>query len=91
VLYQKARQVLYNDVSFHVSLRKQRDEVLEKKPERRFSLSSSSPARRANTEKGHPRHSSIRLKKIGEFWSGRIGTRYRALAKERVDGLVCES
>jgi hypothetical protein len=31
VLYQKARQVLYNDVSFHVSLRKRRDEVLEKK------------------------------------------------------------
>ena len=30
----------------------------------------------------------LRLKKIGEFWSGRIGLRYRALAKERVDGLV---
>ena len=39
-------------------------------------------------EKGQPRHSPIRLKKIGEFWSGRIGLRYRALAKERVDRLV---
>jgi len=36
--------------------------------------------------KADPRHSSIRL--IGQFWSARIGLRYRALAKERVDGLV---
>jgi len=36
-----------------------------------LSLSSSSSARRDNMEKGQPRHSSIRLKKIGEFWSAR--------------------
>jgi hypothetical protein len=38
--------------------------------------------------KADPRHSSIRLKKVGPFWSARIGLRYRALAKERVDGLI---
>src|SRR6266496_6084136 len=75
----------------HLFLRKRRNEVLEKKPERRFSLSSSGPARRGNTEKGQPRHSSIRPKKIGGFGSGRIGLRYRALAKERADGLVCQA
>lgn len=35
-----------------------------------------------------PRHPSIRLKKTGIFWSARIGLRYRALAKERSEGLV---
>jgi hypothetical protein len=38
--------------------------------------------------KTDPRHSSVRLKKIGGFWSARIGLHYRALAKERVDGLL---
>jgi hypothetical protein len=38
--------------------------------------------------KSDPRHSSVRLKKVGQFWSARIGLRYRALAKERSDGLV---
>ena len=36
----------------------------------------------------NPRHPSLRLKKIGVFWSARIGLRYRALAKERPEGLV---
>lgn len=36
----------------------------------------------------NPRHPSLRLKKIGAFWSARIGLRYRALAKEREEGLV---
>jgi hypothetical protein len=36
----------------------------------------------------YPRHPSLRLKKIGVFWSVRIGLRYRALAKEREEGLV---
>ena len=31
---------------------------------------------------------SLRLKKIGEFWSARVGLHYRVLAKERVEGLV---
>ena len=34
------------------------------------------------------RHPSLRLKKAGAYWSARIGLRYRALAKERADGLV---
>ena len=38
--------------------------------------------------KMNPRHSSLRLKKVGRFWSARIGLRYRALAKERPEGLV---
>lgn len=32
--------------------------------------------------KENPRHSSLRLKKIGSFWSARIGLHYRAIAKE---------
>ena len=36
----------------------------------------------------NPRHPSLRLKKIGHFWAVRIGLRYRALAKEREEGLV---
>lgn len=36
----------------------------------------------------NPRHSSLRLKKVGIFWSIRVGLRYRALAKERSEGLV---
>ncbi len=31
---------------------------------------------------------SLRLKKIGVFWSARVGLRYRSLAKERQEGLV---
>jgi hypothetical protein len=38
--------------------------------------------------KGDPHHSSIRLKKVGQFWAARIGLHCRALAKERTDGLV---
>lgn len=38
--------------------------------------------------RSNPRHPSVRLKKIGNFWSARIGLRYRALAKERAEGLV---
>jgi hypothetical protein len=33
-------------------------------------------------------HPSLRLKKIGAFWSARVGLRYRALARERSEGLV---
>jgi hypothetical protein len=38
--------------------------------------------------KADPHHSSIRLKKVGQFWAARIGLHYRALAKGRTDGLV---
>jgi hypothetical protein len=32
--------------------------------------------------KKNPRHPSLRLKKVGRFWSVRVGSRYRALAVE---------
>ena len=32
------------------------------------------------------RHPSVRLKKVGRFWSARVGLRYRALAREQADG-----
>jgi hypothetical protein len=35
-----------------------------------------------------PRHPSLRLKRIGAFWSARVGLNYRALAKDRTEGLV---
>ncbi|MFL6934500.1 MAG: hypothetical protein ACJ8EJ_07610 [Xanthobacteraceae bacterium] len=38
--------------------------------------------------KENPRHPSLHLKKIGRFWSGRIGLRHRALATEVDDGLL---
>jgi hypothetical protein len=38
--------------------------------------------------KDDPHHSSIRLKKVGDFWSARVGLHYRALARERTEGLV---
>jgi hypothetical protein len=38
--------------------------------------------------KADPRHSSIRLKKTGALWSARVGLGYRALARERPEGLV---
>lgn len=38
--------------------------------------------------KENPRHSSVRLKKIGIFWTARVGLHYRAIAKERSEGLI---
>ena len=35
-----------------------------------------------------PRHPSLRLKKVGKFWSVRVGLHYRALARDRAEGLV---
>jgi hypothetical protein len=35
-----------------------------------------------------PQHPSLRLKKVGEYWSARVGLHYRALAKERAEGLL---
>jgi hypothetical protein len=32
--------------------------------------------------KENPRHPSLRFKKVGRFWSARIGSHYRALATE---------
>jgi hypothetical protein len=36
----------------------------------------------------NPQHPSLRLKKIGSFWSARVGLHYRALARVRAEGLV---
>lgn len=38
--------------------------------------------------KESPQHPSLRLKKVGWYWSVRVGLNYRALAKERSEGLV---
>jgi hypothetical protein len=38
--------------------------------------------------KKDPQHPSLRLKRIGRFWSVRVGLHYRALAVEVEDGLL---
>jgi len=38
--------------------------------------------------KEDPRHPSLRLKKVGKFWSVRIGLSYRAIGKVRAEGIV---
>jgi hypothetical protein len=35
-----------------------------------------------------PRHPSLHFKKIGQFWSARVGLHYRALAVEADDDLI---
>jgi len=38
--------------------------------------------------KENPRHPSLQFKKVGRFWSVRVGLRYRALAIESEGDLV---
>ena len=38
--------------------------------------------------KENPQHSSLQFKKVGRFWSARVGLRYRALAVETNGDLV---
>jgi hypothetical protein len=38
--------------------------------------------------KSDPRHPSLHFKKVGRFWSVRVGLRYRALATEIDGGLL---
>jgi hypothetical protein len=38
--------------------------------------------------KSNPRHPSLQLKRVGRFWSVRVGNRYRALAVEVETGLL---
>lgn len=38
--------------------------------------------------KENPRHPSLRLKRVGRFWSARVGSRHRALAVEVDEGLL---
>lgn len=35
-----------------------------------------------------PHHPSLRLKKVGSFWSARVGLQYRVMARDRSEGLV---
>ena len=36
----------------------------------------------------NPKHPSLRLKKVGKYWSVRVGLRYRALGLEADDGFI---
>ena len=38
--------------------------------------------------KRNPRHTSLQFKKVGRYWSARVGIRYRALAYESEQGFV---
>jgi len=38
--------------------------------------------------KTHPENPNLRLKKVGVFYSARVGAHYRAIAKDRKEGLV---
>jgi mRNA-degrading endonuclease RelE of RelBE toxin-antitoxin system len=38
--------------------------------------------------KQNPRHPSLQLKKVGRFWSVRVGSRYRSLGVEVDAGLL---
>ena len=38
--------------------------------------------------KGDPRHPSLHFKKVGRFWSARVGLHHRALAVESGEDLV---
>lgn len=44
--------------------------------------------RRYRLLKENPQHPSLHLKRIGRFWSVRVGQHYRALAVEVEDGLL---
>lgn len=35
-----------------------------------------------------PHHPSLRFKRVGDYWSFRVGLHYRAIAKDRAEGLV---
>lgn len=38
--------------------------------------------------KADPQHGSVQLKKVGRYWSARIGTHFRAVAVQEGDDLV---
>jgi hypothetical protein len=38
--------------------------------------------------KADPRHPSLHFKKVGEFWSARVGIQYRALGVDVPDGVL---
>jgi hypothetical protein len=38
--------------------------------------------------KANPRHPSLQFKKVGQYWSARVGLHYRAVAIEAPDGVL---
>jgi len=38
--------------------------------------------------KSDPRHPSLHLKKVGHYWSARVGRKHRAVAVETEEGLI---
>ena len=38
--------------------------------------------------KNNPQHPSLHLKKVGRFWSARVGLQYRAVGIEAPDGIL---
>ncbi len=38
--------------------------------------------------RNNPGHRSLRFKKVGQFWSARVGINYRVLARDRTEGFV---
>ncbi len=38
--------------------------------------------------KANPDHPSLRFKKVGIYWSARVGSNYRVLGKVREEGIV---
>jgi mRNA-degrading endonuclease RelE of RelBE toxin-antitoxin system len=38
--------------------------------------------------KSHPENPNLRLKKVGIYWSARVGAHYRVLGKIRSEGIV---
>jgi len=38
--------------------------------------------------KTHPNHPSLKLNKVGKYWSVRVGKRYRALGMDIDEGIV---
>ncbi len=38
--------------------------------------------------KSNPRHPSLHFKRVGEFWSARVGLHHRALGVEAPDGVL---
>lgn len=38
--------------------------------------------------KASPQHPSLHFKKVGRFWSARVGLRYRVVGVEAPDGIV---
>ena len=59
-------------------------EAYEKRPEQIRALADKNYA----LLKSDPRHPSLQFKKVGRFWSVRVGLRYRALAVETDGDLV---